>query len=263
MIGLIGGSGLSRLQGLNVTGALHFETRWGHPSAPLVEGNWQGVPLVFLPRHGVSHSIPPHRINYRANLWALKEAGVKAVIAVAATGGLGPDCTPGALVVPDQLIDYTWGRASTFFEGEGAGLVHVDFTEPYDPGVRADLVAAATARGLPLVCGGVYGCTQGPRLETAAEIRRLARDGCTVVGMTGMPEAALARELGLPYACLAVVANFAAGLDPSGSIISIDDIHRTLERAMADACQVLEAALPSMQARLAGSPATSGMDVSY
>jgi 5'-methylthioinosine phosphorylase len=263
MIGLIGGSGLSRLPGLNATGSLHFETRWGHPSGPLIEGNWQGVPLVFLPRHGAAHSIPPHRINYRANLWALKEAGARAVIAVAATGGLGPDCIPGALVVPDQLIDYTWGRASTFFEGEGADLVHVDFTEPYDPGLRADLVAAAGAGGLSVVRGGVYGCTQGPRLETAAEIRRLARDGCTVVGMTGMPEAALARELGLPYACLAVVANYAAGLDPGGTIISIEDIHRTLERAMVDACRVLEYAVPRVQARLAGVPATSGMGLNY
>lgn len=254
MIGLIGGSGLSRLPGLNVTGSLHLETRWGHPSGPLVEGEWQGVPLVFLPRHGAAHSIPPHRINYRANLWALREAGVKAVIAVAATGGLGPDCTPGALVVPDQLIDYTWGRASSFFDGEGAEVVHVDFTEPYDRDLRDDLIAAADAKRLPVVRGGVYGCTQGPRLETTAEINRLARDGCTLVGMTGMPEAVLARELGLPYACLAVVANFAAGRDPGRTIISIEDIHRTLERAMVEACQLIESALPRAHARLAGRP---------
>jgi len=255
MIGLIGGSGLSRLPGLEVTDSLHFETRWGQPSGPLTEGNWQGVPLVFLPRHGIAHSIAPHRINYRANLWALREAGVRSVIAVAATGGLGPDCTPGALVVPDQLIDYTWGRESTYFGGEGTNLAHVDFTDPYDLDLRADLVTAAAAAGLPVVCGGVYGCTQGPRLETAAEIRRMARDGCTLVGMTGMPEAALARELGLPYACLAVVANFAAGLDPRGTIISIEDIHRTLERGMADACRLLESALPRTYARLAGAAA--------
>lgn len=251
MIGLIGGSGLSRLSGLEVSGPLHFDTRWGAPSAPLIEGRLGGVPIVFLPRHGASHSIPPHRINYRANLWALKEAGVRAVIAVAATGGIHADCAPGALVIPDQLIDYTWGRASTFFDGDGADVTHVDFSAPYDSALRADLIAAGARLGQPVVPGGVYGCTQGPRLETAAEIDRMARDGCTLVGMTGMPEAVLARELGLPYACLAVVANLAAGRDPEALSISIEAIHRTLEHAMGEACKLLESALVAIHERLA------------
>jgi 5'-methylthioinosine phosphorylase len=249
MIGLIGGSGLARLSGFEVKGPLHFETRWGSPSAPLIEGLWRGVPVVFLPRHGASHTIPPHRINYRANLSAMKEAGVRAVIAVAATGGIRKDCVPGALVVPDQLIDYTWGRASTYFDGDGTDVVHVDFTAPYDQTLRSDLIAASRDASLPVVGEGVYGCTQGPRLETAAEIGRMARDGCTVVGMTGMPEAVLARELGLPYACLAVVANLAAGLAPGGAEISIEEIHRTLERAMGNACRLLEIAVRRIHER--------------
>jgi len=255
MIGLLGGSGLGRLPGLELRGQLRLETRWGSPSAPIQEGSWHGVPVLFLPRHGAPHVIPPHRINYRANLWALREAGARAVVAVAAVGGIAPDCVPSALVVPDQLIDYTWGRDATFHDGEGGEVVHVDLTEPYDATMRAELIEAGRQAGQVLVDHGVYGCTQGPRLETAAEIRRMARDGCTLVGMTGMPEAVLARELELSYACLAVVANHAAGLDPSGTIITLDAIHRHLERGLAAAEQVLMRALVPMHERLSQRPA--------
>ncbi len=249
MIAIIGGSGLTRLEGIERGAELHLETRWGPPSGPILEGLWNEVPTLFLPRHGARHSLPPHRINYRANLCALKEAGARAVLAVAATGGIGSDCQPGALVVPDQLIDYTWGRDGTFFEGGDAPVVHVDFSEPYDRALREALIDAAAQQAIPLIAGGVYGCTQGPRLETAAEIRRMAHDGCTLVGMTGMPEAALARELGLPYACLSVVANRAAGLDPQSRVISIEEIHRVLACGMDIARRVLARALVLIHAK--------------
>jgi len=243
-LAVIGGTGLQRLEGLELLGREAVETPYGAPSAPLARGRLAGRELLFLARHGEGHTIPPHRINYRANLWALKEAGAPRILAVAAVGGIDPALAPGELVLPDQLIDYTHGREVTFFDGDGTpdGVVHVDFTEPYDARLRALLRRAAEEGGVPLRDGGVYGCTQGPRLETAAEIRRMARDGCTLVGMTGMPEAALARELGLPYCCLAVVANAAAGLtqDP----ITMDQIHAALEDGMARVRRLLEALVP-------------------
>ncbi len=250
MIGIIGGSGLGRLDGFERLGELRLETRWGSPSAPITEGIWHGVPTLFLPRHGTGHSVPPHRINYRANLWALKEAGARVVLAFAATGGISRDCGPGVLVVPEQLIDYTWGRESTFFEGGDTPVVHVDFTHPYDPELRQALIEAAQHEAVPLVAEGVYGCTQGPRLESAAEIARMARDGCTLVGMTGMPEAALARELALPYACLSVVANRAAGLDATSSTISIEQIHQVLAQAMVSAQRVVSRAAQALHQRI-------------
>jgi 5'-methylthioinosine phosphorylase len=168
--------------------------------------------LAFLQRHGGDAAIPPHRINYRANLWALRELGVREIIAINAVGGISDGMRPGRLVIPDQLIDYTWGRAHTIDEGGADGLMHIDFTEPYDRRLRAALIQVATAEGIAHSAGGVYAATQGPRLETAAEVRRLAGDGCDVVGMTGMPEAALARELGLAYVSLCMVVNPAPGL---------------------------------------------------
>jgi 5'-methylthioinosine phosphorylase len=196
--------------------------------------------VLFIARHARDHRVPPHRINYRANIWALREAGASQIIAVAAVGGIAPECPPGMLVVPDQLIDYTSGRESTFFDGTDNKVVHVDFTEPYDASLRKALAGGARRLGLPLLEGGVYGCTNGPRLETAAEITRMARDGCTLVGMTGMPEAVLARELALPYACLAVVANAAAGLAASSQSVSIEAIMATLARSITDVRRLLE-----------------------
>ncbi len=229
---IIGGSGLARLAELDNPRRQVVRTPWGDPSGPLTHGSIDGVDLVFLARHGYGHTLAPHEINYRANLWALHQAGVDGVVSVATVGGIREDFGPGALVLPDQIIDYTTGRCCTFFEGPGQPVVHVDFTWPYDAGLRARLAQAAAQIGETLADAGTYGCTQGPRLETAAEIRRMQRDGCDLVGMTGMPEAALARELELPYAALAVVANHAAGLGDSSGAVSLDAITAVVEQAM-------------------------------
>lgn len=229
-LAIIGGTGLDRLEILSDRHERTVETPYGTPSAPLISGHVGGRPLIFLARHGSDHVHAPHEINYRANLWALREAGVDGVIAVAAVGGIVEPPAPGGLAVPEQLIDYTHGRAATFFEGEGARVEHVDFTRPYSPDLRARLLAAGTAAGVEILDGGCYGATQGPRLETAAEIDRLERDGCTLVGMTGMPEAVLARELGLHYACCAVVANRAAGRAPGE--ITLEEIGMHLATGM-------------------------------
>ncbi len=236
-LAVIGGSGLGRLEALDITGRFRPETPYGKPSAPLVVGRLAGRELVFLARHGEGHTLPPHRINYRANIAALRQAGVSHVIAVAAVGGITPAMAPGTLVVPDQLIDYTYGREHTFFEGGESGVTHVDFTYPYSEDLRRCLLTAGAAAGVDIVEGGCYGCTQGPRLETAAEIARMERDGCDLVGMTGMPEAALAREAGLAYACLAVVVNWAAG--KAEGIVSMAEIEANLARGMAKVKRVL------------------------
>ena len=239
MLAIIGGSGLYHLDELRDAGPLAVETPWGAPSDAITRGVWGNTQVLFIARHSRTHSVPPHRINYRANLWALRQAGASRIIAVAAVGGIAGDCSPGMLVVPDQLIDYTSGREATFFDGSEGKVVHVDFTEPYDAALRTALADSASRLGLPLIRGGVYGCTNGPRLETAAEIRRMAQDGCTIVGMTGMPEAVLARELEVPYACLAVVANAAAGLTSSAGGVSIDAIMATLTQSVADVRRLL------------------------
>jgi 5'-methylthioadenosine phosphorylase len=214
-------------------------TAYGEPSAALAFGRIGGREIVFLARHGEAHSIAPHEINYRANIQALKEAGVREIVAVAAVGGIRRGFGPGALVVPSQVIDYTWGRRSTFFEGAGARVTHIDFTEPYAAGLRARILAAARACGEAVADGGVYAATQGPRLETAAEITRLERDGADLVGMTGMPEAALAREAGIDYAAIAVVANHAAGRGDSSVAISIAAMEAVLAQAMARVRRVI------------------------
>jgi len=233
---IVGGSGLGQFAGMQVTRREVMRTPYGEPSGALTFGRlragrrWHDV--VFLPRHGYSHTIPPHDINYRANLWALKETGVTEVFAVASVGGIHTDLRPGTVVLPDQIIDYTYGRPSTFFDSAELPVTHIDFTQPYHAGLRRRLLAAAARLGHPLVDGGVYGCTSGPRLETAAEIERLARDGTDMVGMTGMPEASLARELAMPYATLAVVVNDAAGRGASRQAISMSEITRTLDATM-------------------------------
>ncbi len=239
MLAIIGGSGLYQLPGLIGTQSRRVQTRWGEPSDEVVSGRLNDCPVLFLPRHARSHSIAPHRINYRANIAALKECGASRIIAVAAVGGIAADCPSGALVVPDQLIDYTTGRDGTYFDVPGEAVTHVDFTHPYDPTLRTWILQGALSLGLELVDSGVYGCTNGPRLETAAEISRMHKDGCTVVGMTGMPEAALARELGLPYACLALVVNPAAGVAPGGQVISMEEIRQTLDQGIGDVCRLL------------------------
>lgn len=240
MIAIIGGSGLTRLGNLKGTGRRELRTPYGEPSAPLTFGEIAGHAALFLARHGDGHTLAPHEVNYRANLWALKEAGATEIVSVATVGGIGPHAAPGALLVPHQIIDYTWGRKSTFFEGPGVPVKHIDFTEPYSAPVRERLLGAARACGEPVHDGGVYAVTQGPRLESAAEIERLARDGADMVGMTAMPEAALARELDLPYGALAVVANHAAGRGDSRSAISLEAIVAVLDEAMARVRRILE-----------------------
>ena len=217
-----------------------FETPYGAPSAALTFGHLDGKPIVFLPRHGGAHTIPPHRVNYRANLWAIKNSGVDRVVGMAAVGGITSNMGPGALCVPDQIVDYTWGRAHTLFEEELDSVTHIDFTEPYCEVLRQELLQAAERTGVAAVDGGTYAATQGPRLESAAEIVRLERDGCDIVGMTGMPEASLARELGLCYASLALSVNWAAG--KTEGPISMAEIERQLEQGMARAQKVLTAA---------------------
>lgn len=208
-LAVIGGSGFSDPGFWDLVECESIETPYGTPSAPLMRISRGGRSLVFLARHGERHQIPPHRVNYRANIWALQQAGVGQVIGLAAVGGIGRSYAPGTLVIPDQIIDYTWGREHTFFDQQE--VRHTDFTTPYCDDLRRSLLVAGRRAGLEPVDGGVYGATQGPRLESAAEVVRMARDGCDLVGMTGMPEAALARELGLCYAGCSFVVNWAAG----------------------------------------------------
>lgn len=250
MIAILGGSGLDRWPQLGPLTPQSVSTPYGEPAAPLLCGHVDGVAVCFLPRHGAAHNLPPHRINYRANLWALKQAGARAVLAVATVGSIPAHIPPGALVLPDQIVDYTHGREATFFDGDsldhaGGRVEHIEFTEPYDAGLRGALRTAAADTGIALIDGATYAATQGPRLETRAEIDRLERDGCHIVGMTGMPEAALARELALPYACLAVVANRAAG---RGGSSLLAEIEQHLAGGIAAAQRLLMAALPGLAA---------------
>lgn len=215
-LAIIGGTGLYRLAALADATSVAAATPYGMPSGPVRIGSFGAHRIAFLARHGEEHALPPHCVNYRANLWLLKELGAQRVLAVNAVGGITERYGPRAVGVPDQLIDYTWGRVGTFCEGpvweeQGTGVVHVDMTDPYAASLRHALLDAARDAQVAVVDGGCYGATQGPRLETKAEIVRMRRDGCDLVGMTGMPEAALARELKLDYASLALVANWAAG----------------------------------------------------
>lgn len=239
MYGIIGGSGLTQLSSLDDVRREVVRTPYGEPSGPLTCGQINGVSVVFLARHGYGHTIPPHQVNYRANIWALKEMGVTEVVSVASVGGIRADLGPGRVIVPDQLIDYTWGRGSTYFEGEKP-VTHIDFTQPYTGTMRARILAAAVTAGVAALDGGVYASTQGPRLETAAEINRLERDGADMVGMTGMPEAALARELGLSYATIAVVVNHAAGRADSREGIHLDAIDAVLRESMVRVRSIIE-----------------------
>lgn len=240
MLAIIGGSGLTHLANLDVSRRELVRTPYGEPSGPLTLGAIGGRPTIFLARHGYGHTIPPHEVNYRANIWALKEMGATEVIAVASVGGIRDDLKPGDIVVPHQIIDYTSGRRSTFHEGQNCTVTHIDFTDPYDEALRQKIIQAASKAGVLIGDGATYGTTQGPRLETAAEINRMARDGCDLVGMTGMPEAVLARELGLPYAALIVIANFAAGRGDSQHGIHFDAINAVLEQTMGGVRRVLE-----------------------
>ena len=240
MLAIIGGTGLTQLANLDVSRRQVVRTPYGEPSGPLTYGAIRGVPVMFLARHGYGHTIPPHQVNYRANLWALKEQGATEIVSVVSVGGIRKDLGPGKIVVPHQIVDYTWGRMSTYFENE-APVKHIDFTEPFTGALRARLLAAARKNGEAAVDGAVYATTQGPRLETAAEIDRLERDGADIVGMTGMPEATLAREIELPYAAIAVVVNHAAGRETSARGVPLHEIEEILKDTLGRVRRIIEA----------------------
>ena len=217
-----------------------MRTPYGDPSGALTIGTIRGEPVAFLARHGYGHTIPPHKVNYRANMWALHQQNVKYVVSVASVGGIRPDLAPGTLALPDQIIDYTQGREFTYFNGTDRSVVHVDFTHPYCEALRVRILRAAEAAKQPIVKGGTYAASQGPRLETAAEITRFERDGADMVGMTGMPEAALARELGVCYAAIAVVVNYAAGRATSAGGIKLSDINAVSREALSRVHRILD-----------------------
>lgn len=241
-VAIIGGSGLYSLGAdFELESALQLQTPFGETSAAISQGRWHGARVAFLPRHGPEHRVPPHKINYRANIWALKESGVRRIIAVNAVGGISAEMAPLTLALPDQLIDYSSGREMTFFDGDDGKVEHVDFTHPYSSELRNLLIEAAQQAQSVLIPAAVYACTNGPRLETAAEIKRLQQDGCDLVGMTGMPEAVLARELGIEYAAVALVVNWAAGIH--GDSISMEEIIAIIEQGMGTVNGLLKAAV--------------------
>ncbi|MEE9103464.1 S-methyl-5'-thioinosine phosphorylase [Pseudomonas nitroreducens] len=240
---IIGGTGLTQLEGLTLKDSVALDTPYGAPSAAIQRGEFAGREVLFLARHGHPHRFPPHQVNYRANLWALQQAGAEAVLAVNAVGGIHAAMGSGHLCVPHQIVDYTWGREHTYFAGDIDHVTHIDFSHPYDEPLRQKLIAALQTLGYPHSSHGVYAATQGPRLETVAEIAKLERDGCDIVGMTGMPEAALARELDLPYACLSLVVNPAAG--KSSGIITMAEIELALHQGIGKVREVLGRVLVS------------------
>lgn len=242
-LAIIGGTGVTSLNGLEITNREVMHTPYGEPSGPLVFGELSGTRVLFLPRHGPGHTIPPHRINYRANIWALRERGANRIIAINAVGGIRSDMVPGRIVIPDQIIDYTWSRINTYFEEGLNQVTHIDFTQPYCEELRQFMIEGAQRAGLEVATEGTYAATQGPRLETAAEIDRLERDGCDLVGMTGMPEASLARELDLCYASCAVVANMAAGRGEGE--ITMEVIEQYLNEGMERVRMLLEKIVPN------------------
>lgn len=244
VVAVIGGTGMNQWPGLEIEARRGFATPYGEPSAPLLIGCVYGVRAAFLARHGEGHKIPPHKINYRANMWALREAGVRDVIAIAAVGGIAPWLPPGGVAATSDLIDYTCDREHTYSDGApGSELHHVEVGEIYSARLRSALREGAAAGQVAMEDRGILGVTQGPRLETPAEVQRMRRDGCDMVGMTGMPEAALAAELGLSYACLALSVNWAAGLG-SGGIH--DEIQQSIEAGMAKVRAILQHALPKL-----------------
>jgi 5'-methylthioadenosine phosphorylase len=246
MYAIIGGSGLAKIAALESPHRRVMRTPYGEPSGALTFGRLAGRDVLFLARHGYGHTIAPHDINYRANIWALRELGAEGIFAIASVGSIRKDLGPRTLVLPHQILDYTHSRASSFVE-TGKPVTHVDFTHPYSQPLRERLLQAAARAGETLVDGSVYACMQGPRLETAAEIDRIERDGADIVGMTGMPEASLAREAGIEYASIAMVVNHAAGRGTSVQRIELGALEGVLRDSVARAVRILEdcvAALP-------------------
>ena len=236
-LAIIGGTGLTQLSDLIIIKRDKLTTPYGSPSAEFITGELNQKEVIFLARHGNPHTIAPHKINYRANIWGLKQLGAEHIIAVAAVGGITAEMKPAHIAIPDQIIDYSHGRKHTFFEDENYPVTHIDFTYPYSQKLRSALITAAANANINISPIGTYGCTQGPRLETAAEIKRMEKDGCNVVGMTGMPEAALAKELGMDYAAISVVANWAAG--KTAGEITMAEIEQHLHAGMANIAQLL------------------------
>lgn len=244
-IGIIGGSGLTKIHQLKIIKRQVVHTPYGEPSGFFTWGELFGHEIIFLARHGYSHHIPPHRVNYRANIWAMQDLGIERVIAFNAVGGITDEMQPETIVIPHQIIDYTHGRDHTFFEGgDSSKVTHIDFTEPYCSHTRKLVIKAAGVAGVKIVPNAVYAATQGPRLETAAEIDKLEKDGCSIVGMTGMPEAALAKERGLSYVACAIVANRAAGRGDGE--ITVEMIEHHLKNGIVSAAKLLEAVMPEL-----------------
>lgn len=237
-LAIIGGTGLTQLSDLTIVKRDKLSTPYGAPSADFITGELDQKEVIFLARHGNPHTIAPHKINYRANIWGLKQLGVEQIIGVAAVGGITQEMVPAHIAIPDQIIDYSYGRNHTFFDDENTPVTHIDFTYPYSQKLRSALINAAAKANINICPIGTYGCTQGPRLETAAEIRRMERDGCDIVGMTGMPEASLAKELGMDYAALSVIANWAAG--KTDGEITMAEIEQHLHVGMINVRQLLK-----------------------
>jgi 5'-deoxy-5'-methylthioadenosine phosphorylase len=243
-LAIIGGSGLTSLAGLEIKRQQVQQTPYGEPSGVLTYGMYADREIIFMPRHGNPHVIPPHMINYRANIWALKENGIFNIIGVNAVGGITGNMAPGCLVIPDQIIDYTWSRKHTYFDDGLSQITHIDFTRPYTENLRQLLIQGAADIKLAIQDSGTYGATQGPRLETAGEIRRLRNDGCDLAGMTGMPEASLARELEMNYASLSIVANWAAGI--RDEVLNMEMIEANLDQALEKVHALLAAVIKNL-----------------
>ncbi len=236
-LAIIGGTGFNFINGLEAKSRQRLETPYGDPSADFICGKLNEKEIVFLARHGNPHQIPPHKINYRANIWGLKQLGVSEIISIVAVGGITQNMSPAHIAIPDQIIDYSYDREHTFFADNLETVTHIDFTFPYSKQLRNRIIQVASHE-LSISKAGTYGCTQGPRLESAAEIIRMERDGCDLVGMTGMPEAGLAKELDMEYAAIAVVANWAAG--KAEGEISMAEIEQYLKIGMADVEKLLK-----------------------
>lgn len=242
-IGVIGGSGFTNLHGFELQQTDEINTPYGKPSSAITRGRINGREVVFIARHGSDHSIAPHQINYRANLWALKHSGVEVVIATATVGGIDKECRPGAILVPDQILDYTYSRQHTFSPLNG-DLFHIDFTQPYCGSLRSLIIQSAAELGVGIVHPATYAATQGPRFESAAEVTRLERDGAHIVGMTGMPETSLAREIGLCYAALALVVNYAAGR--YSAQIDVNEIRHAYQQSADQVHNILSATVSKL-----------------
>ncbi len=240
MLAIIGGTGLTQLANLKITHRQVMRTPYGEPSGAMTFGTIKEHEVIFIARHGYGHTIPPHKVNYRANLWALREVGARRVVAVASVGGIRDDLTPGTIVIPDQIIDYTQGREFTYFDGQERSVVHIDFSFPYSSKMRQQVLVAAGEANVPCVDGGVYAASQGPRLESMAEINRMERDGADMVGMTGMPETILAKELDMDYATIAVVVNDAAGRRSSRNGVHLETLPVVIPPAMEKVRNILE-----------------------